>query len=106
MSRLSLIFLLLLCVLVSETFAAESTVHRDIEYAKVDDHSLLLDLYVPDREGPHPVIVWVHGGAWRAGSKKSMPLDELVNMVDDRWCLDQRVDAGDVDPLPVSNRWG
>ena len=80
MSRLSLIFLLLLCVLVSETFAAESTVHRDIEYAKVDDHSLLLDLYVPDREGPHPVIVWVHGGAWRAGSKKSMPLDELVKI--------------------------
>src|SRR5262249_25782566 len=25
-----------------------------------------------------PLIVWVHGGAWRSGSKKDMPLGKLV----------------------------
>ncbi|MDB4638049.1 MAG: alpha/beta hydrolase [Planctomycetaceae bacterium] len=80
MTRLLLLAVLVLNSITAESFAVETTVRRDIEYATVDDHRLLLDLYLPDREGPHPVIVWVHGGAWRAGSKKSMPLDELVNI--------------------------
>lgn len=51
---------------------------RDIEYAAVDGHRLLLDLYLPkDVENP-PLIVWIHGGAWRRGSKASMPLTELA----------------------------
>ena len=32
------------------------------------------------------------------------PLNELVNVVDDRWSLNQRVHASDVDSLSVSNR--
>jgi acetyl esterase/lipase len=59
--------------------ADKSTVRKDIEYAKAGDHSLLLDLYLPDTDGPQPLIVWVHGGAWRAGSKKNMPLEDLVS---------------------------
>ena len=80
MNRFSLFTVCALTLFSAELLATETTVRRDIEYAAVDDHQLLLDLYLPDREGPHPVIVWVHGGAWRAGSKKSMPLDELVNI--------------------------
>lgn len=53
-------------------------VSRDIEFAKVDGHSLKLDLYRPEGATSPPLIVWVHGGAWRAGSKDSMPLGELV----------------------------
>ncbi len=54
----------------------------DLEYARVDDTSLLLDLYLPEkppeaRRVP-PLIVWVHGGAWRSGSRKDMPLGGLV----------------------------
>ena len=45
--------------------ADESSIRRDIEYARVGDHTLLLDLYLPAEDGPHPLIVWVHGGAWR-----------------------------------------
>ncbi|MCH7687399.1 MAG: alpha/beta hydrolase [Planctomycetes bacterium] len=51
---------------------------RDIQYAEVDKQKLLLDLYLPRDAGHHPLIVWVHGGAWRSGSKKSMPLKSLV----------------------------
>ncbi len=56
----------------------EIKISRDIEFARVDDHSLKLDLYQPVGAASPPLIVWVHGGAWRAGSKNSMPLGELV----------------------------
>ncbi|MGQ9651724.1 MAG: alpha/beta hydrolase fold domain-containing protein [Phycisphaerae bacterium] len=43
---------------------------RDVEYARVGDKHLLLDIYLPKSEGePLPVVIWVHGGAWQAGSK-------------------------------------
>ncbi len=45
----------------------------DLEYAHVDTTRLLLDLYLPDNiSGPYPVIVWVHGGGWRSGSKENV----------------------------------
>lgn len=53
-------------------------VSRDIEYARVDNISLKLDLYVPENVASPPLVVWVHGGAWRSGSKDRMPLGELV----------------------------
>jgi len=30
-----------------------------------------LDLYVPKGSGPFPLIVWIHGGAWKAGLKET-----------------------------------
>jgi acetyl esterase/lipase len=53
-------------------------IQHDTEYARVGDLSLKLDLYLPRRKARAPLIVWVHGGAWRSGSKKSMPLTKLV----------------------------
>ncbi len=49
---------------------ADVTVHRDVEYARVGDKSLLLDIYVPEKvAAPRPLVVWIHGGGWRNGSK-------------------------------------
>ena len=56
----------------------EIEISRDIEFARVDEFSLKLDLYQPVGAASPPLIVWVHGGAWRAGSKDNMPLNELV----------------------------
>lgn len=56
----------------------EAKVIRDIEYARVGEHALKLDLHLPARKSKPPLIVWVHGGAWRSGSKKGMPLGKLV----------------------------
>jgi acetyl esterase/lipase len=51
---------------------------RDIEYARAGEQGLKLDLHVPSGKLRPPLIVWVHGGAWRSGSKNSMPLGKLV----------------------------
>jgi len=54
------------------------TVIRDVEYARVGEHSLKLDLHLPIEKSRPPLIVWVHGGAWRSGSKSNMPLSRMV----------------------------
>lgn len=51
---------------------------RGIEYARIGDVSLKLDLHLPVNGESPPLIVWVHGGAWRSGSRDNMPLSGLV----------------------------
>ena len=73
--------LALLAVLVRngvEAAPAPSEVRRDIVYAEIDGAKLALDLHLSKTPQRGPLIVWVHGGAWRAGSKKDMPLGRLV----------------------------
>lgn len=47
-------------------------VHKDIVYGQVDGRALLVDLYIPNDTPEPPLLVWVHGGAWRSGSKSSV----------------------------------
>jgi acetyl esterase/lipase len=52
--------------------AGNVQVMRDLTYATVDGKTLLLDLYLPPAPaGLRPLIVWVHGGGWRSGSKEN-----------------------------------
>lgn len=51
----------------------EISSERNIKYAQVDGMNLELDLYRPKNfYGKSPVIVWIHGGAWRSGSKEGL----------------------------------
>ena len=69
---------LLVAWALSPALAVEPTL-SNVEYARVDEQPLLLDLYIaPEAEAPNPLIVWVHGGAWRAGSKADVPIQALV----------------------------
>jgi len=43
---------------------------RDVEYARPQGIAQLLDLYVPDSRTPLPLLISVHGGGWRGGSKE------------------------------------
>lgn len=47
--------------------AAPAPGERDVAYG--DDPRQRVDLYLPDGPGPFPVVVMVHGGAWRIGDK-------------------------------------
>jgi acetyl esterase/lipase len=49
---------------------------RDLAYVPDGHERQKLDLYLPRQKegtGPLPLIVWVHGGAWLAGSKENCP---------------------------------
>jgi acetyl esterase/lipase len=62
---------------------------RDVSFANVDGLPLLLDVYLPDSPPdvaakPLGVILWVHGGAWRAGSRAS---PDLLGLTARGWAL-------------------
>ena len=43
---------------------------KDIEYGKVGDRSLLLDLYMPEKlDKPVPGLIFIHGGGWKSGNR-------------------------------------
>ncbi|MBN2593835.1 MAG: alpha/beta hydrolase [Sedimentisphaerales bacterium] len=51
-------------------------IFRDLSYVPDGHERQKLDLYLPEQKegtGPLPLIVWVHGGAWLAGSKENCP---------------------------------
>ncbi len=46
---------------------------KNIEYGKVGDRSLQLDLYQPkEMKKPAPGLIFIHGGAWKGGDRKIM----------------------------------
>jgi acetyl esterase/lipase len=54
-------------------------IERDLLYARGGAKALLLDLYLPQTaDHPCPVVVWVHGGAFREGSKEDCPATWLA----------------------------
>jgi acetyl esterase/lipase len=54
-------------------------IHKDIVYATVDGKSLGLDLYLPANVRSPGLVVWVHGGAWRSGTKANPPMAFVEN---------------------------
>jgi acetyl esterase/lipase len=79
MKTLHVCLLLILCTTL--TFAqnkkprhalpAGATLLTDLHYVENGHERQTLDLYIPsETKGPLPLIVWVHGGAWRSGSKE------------------------------------
>jgi acetyl esterase/lipase len=57
---------------------AQVVVHRDLAYVTGGHARQALDLYLPVRAGPAPLIVWIHGGAFRMGDKADrVPLEQL-----------------------------
>ena len=65
--------------------------HMGVSYALVEGfRNLRLDLHVPtSAEGPVPVVVWIHGGAWLFGMRDQAPGEWPENLV-----LQSAIDAG------------
>lgn len=67
-----------LLFLLSFGAAFAGPIERDITFARVGEIELRLDLYQPDQGPAAGLIVWVHGGAWRAGSRSNVDLKGLT----------------------------
>jgi len=50
------------------------------EYSRPETGALLLDLYLPVKTPaqPLPVVLWIHGGGWKSGTKENCPLTWLA----------------------------
>lgn len=60
--------------------ATNATVVRDLNYADSDSTHQTLDLYLPEKQRQNsPLVVWIHGGGWRKGSKDFCPIRYLAN---------------------------
>jgi len=53
---------------------------RDLAYVPNGSKAQALDLFLPAATGGHlPVVIWIHGGAWWAGSKSQCPALGFLN---------------------------
>lgn len=54
--------------------------HYDLAYVANGHERQKLDLFIPaSGNGPFPLIIWVHGGAWKGGSKERCPAVRFVD---------------------------
>ena len=69
-----LIFIYLIIILSTLTIYSQTQpTHKDVVYAIVDGKELKLDIYLPSKPVTEGLLVWVHGGAWRGGTKDGVP---------------------------------
>lgn len=54
-------------------YAQPRPTYKDIVYARVGGKPFALDIYLPAGVASPSLVVWVHGGAWRSGTKEGIP---------------------------------
>lgn len=86
-------------------------VEKDILFKTIGDRELSLDLYTPSmaQDHPYPLLVWVHGGAWKRGSKNELPSKNpllLKSVLDEGYALaavDYRLSGEATFPAPIQD---
>ncbi|ELA6610097.1 alpha/beta hydrolase [Vibrio alginolyticus] len=91
--------------------AGEFNVEKDILFKTVGEREIKLDLYTPSVESntQYPLLVWVHGGAWKRGSKDAIPEKNpllLQSVLNEGYALasvDYRLSGEESFPQPVQD---
>lgn len=52
--------------------ADEPKAHKGVPYAEPKNERQMLDVYAPTKGKDLPVVLWIHGGGWRAGDKANV----------------------------------
>ncbi|MGZ8195876.1 MAG: alpha/beta hydrolase fold domain-containing protein, partial [Methylosarcina sp.] len=60
---------------------AHTRVHSDILYVSNGHELQKLDLYLPEHGENLPLIIWIHGGAWRSGGKEQLQASHLLDFL-------------------------
>jgi acetyl esterase/lipase len=63
----------MLCLATGSAAAQQARSFKDVVYATVDGKPLALDLYLPAGVSHPPLVVYLHGGAWKDGDKAQYP---------------------------------
>ena len=73
---MALLVVAVACVLLIRPLAQAQVAqqHKDVVYATVDGKKLGLDIYMPAGVQTPPLLVWVHGGAWRSRTKERVTM--------------------------------
>jgi acetyl esterase/lipase len=56
-------------IVVPAPAAEGDRVQKDIAYSDAEGNRTRLDIYAPGGGKDHPVVIWIHGGAWQIGDK-------------------------------------
>jgi acetyl esterase/lipase len=70
--------LLAIAAILNSIASGQVVVRTDIPYVTNGHVRQTLDLYIPESSRPVPLVVWVHGGAWKLGSKDWINVKYLV----------------------------
>ncbi len=63
----------LLCLAAGTATAQQARSFKDVVYATVNGKPIALDLYLPANVQHPPLVVYLHGGAWKDGDKTQYP---------------------------------
>ena len=63
---------LIFFICITTLCSAKAPDHKDVPY-DTQHKAQMLDVYLVDSDKPAPVMVYIHGGGWRAGSKNRIP---------------------------------
>jgi len=68
------VFLLsLLCCVAGTAAAQQARSFKDVAYATVNGKPIALDLYLPANVQTPPLVIYLHGGAWKNGDRSQYP---------------------------------
>lgn len=111
MTLLSIISLSMLTANVHANTLNSAVISKDIVFKTVQGREIKLDLYKPKLQSaqPYPLLVWVHGGAWKRGSKDAIPTKNpllLQSVIEKGYALaavDYRLSGEASFPAPVQD---